>query len=288
MPKSMTGFARSEAIVEPLKIVWELRSVNHRFLEVSVRLPEDLRRFEPDCRARVNSLLSRGRIDCTLKAVLAEGYTQKTTLNNKILEQANVLQTEVQAIFPDAHPLTVGELLRWPGVLIETNRMDATLEKAVIESLDNAPNSLLVARESEGERLVAALLERCNGISKIIALIRPRIAELEKYQYEKLLKKFEKLSIDLKPERLEQEAVLLIQRLDISEEIDRLEGHVQELEEMLRLDEPIGRRLDFQIQELNREANTLASKVQDGDLTRDSVDLKVLIEQMREQAQNLE
>ena len=288
MPKSMTGFARSEAKVEPLKIVWELRSVNHRFLEVSVRLPEDLRRFEPDCRARVNSLLSRGRIDCTLKAVLAEGYTQKTILNNKILEQANVLQTEVQGIFPDAHPLTVGELLRWPGVLIETNRMDATLEKAVIESLDNALNSLLVARESEGERLVAALLERCNGISKIIALIRPRIAELEKYQYEKLLKKFEKLSIDLKPERLEQEAVLLIQRLDISEEIDRLEGHVQELEEILRLDEPIGRRLDFQIQELNREANTLASKVQDGDLTRDSVDLKVLIEQMREQAQNLE
>ena len=132
----MTGFARSEAIVEPLKIAWEVRSVNHRFLEVSVRLPEDLRRFEPDCRARVNSLLSRGRIDCTLKAALAEGYTQKTTLNNKILGQANVLQTEVQAIFPDAHPLTVGELLRWPGVLIETNRMDATLEKAVIESLN--------------------------------------------------------------------------------------------------------------------------------------------------------
>ena len=288
MPKSMTGFARSEATVEPLRIVWELRSVNHRFLEVSMRLPEDLRRFEPDCRARVNTALSRGRIDCTLKATLAEGYTQKTTLNNKILRQAGVLQSEVQAIFPDADQLTVGELLRWPGVLIETNRMDATLEKAVIESLDNALNSLLVARESEGERLVAALLERCNGISKIIALIRPRIAELEKYQYEKLLKKFEKLSIDLKPERLEQEAVLLIQRLDISEEIDRLEGHVQELEEILRLDEPIGRRLDFQIQELNREANTLASKVQDGDLTRDSVDLKVLIEQMREQAQNLE
>ena len=284
----MTGFARSEAIVEPLKIVWELRSVNHRFLEVSVRLPEDLRRFEPDCRARVNSLLSRGRIDCTLKTALADGFTQKTTLNNKILGQANILQTEVQEIFPDAHPLTVGELLRWPGVLIETNRMDATLEKAVIESLNDALNSLVIARKSEGERLVAALLERCNGISKIIAHIRPRIAEVEKHQYEKLLKKFDELSIDLKPERLEQEAVLLIQRLDISEEIDRLEGHIQELEEMLCVEEPIGRRLDFQIQELNREANTLASKVQDGDLTRDSVDLKVLIEQMREQAQNLE
>ncbi len=288
MPKSMTGFARSEATVEPLKIVWELRSVNHRFLEVSMRLPEDLRRFEPDCRARVNTALSRGRIDCTLKATLAEGYTQKTTLNNKILRQAGVLQSEVQAIFPDADQLTVGELLRWPGVLIETNRMDATLEKAVIESLDNAINSLVVARKSEGGRLVAALLERCNGISKIISLIRPRILEVEKRQYEKFLKKFEQLSIDLKPERLEQEAVLLIQRLDISEEIDRLEGHVEELEEMLCLEEPIGRRLDFQIQELNREANTLASKVQDGDLTRDSVDLKVLIEQMREQAQNLE
>ena len=284
----MTGFARSEAIVEPLKIVWELRSVNHRFLEVSVRLPEDLRRFEPDCRARVNSLLSRGRIDCTLKTALADGFTQKTTLNNKILGQANILQTEVQEIFPDAHPLTVGELLRWPGVLIETNRMDATLEKAVIESLNDALNSLVIARKSEGERLVAALLERCNGISKIIAHIRPRIAEVEKHQYEKLLKKFDELSIDLNPERLEQEAVLLIQRLDISEEIDRLEGHIQELEEMLCVEEPIGRRLDFQIQELNREANTLASNVQDGDLTRDSVDLKVLIEQMREQAQNLE
>ena len=191
-------------------------------------------------------------------------------------------------IFPDAPQLTAGELLRWPEVLTEPSRTDTVIKTAAMEALDNALNSLLVARKSEGERLAEALLERCNSISKIIALIRPRMGDAEKRQHEKLLKKFEQLSLDLSPERLEQEIVLLIQRLDISEEIDRLEGHVKEVKDMLSLEEPIGRRLDFQIQELNREANTLASKVQDGDLTSDSVDLKVLIEQMREQAQNLE
>ena len=288
MPKSMTGFARAEVIIESFRIVWELRSVNHRFLEISLRLPEDLRRLESDCRARVNLALSRGRVDCNLKATLAEGYTQKTTLNGKVLEQVRELQAEVQTIFPDAPQLTAGELLRWPEVLTEPSRKDAVIETAAIEVLDNALNSLLLARKSEGGRLAEALLERCNGISKIIELIRPRIGDAEKRQHKKLLKKFEQLSLDLNPERLEQEIVLLIQRLDISEEIDRLEGHVKEVKDMLCLEEPIGRRLDFQIQELNREANTLASKVQDGDLTRDSVDLKVLIEQMREQAQNLE
>jgi len=288
MPKSMTGFARAEVIIESFRIVWELRSVNHRFLEISVRLPEDLRRLESDCRARVNSALSRGRVDCNLKATLAEGYAEKTTLNSKVLQQVRELQAEVQMIFPDAPQLTAGELLRWPEVLTEPSRTDTVIKTAAMEALDNALNSLLVARKSEGERLAEALLERCNSISKIIALIRPRMGDAEKRQHEKLLKKFEQLNLDLSPERLEQEIVLLIQRLDISEEIDRLEGHVKEVKDMLSLEEPIGRRLDFQIQELNREANTLASKVQDGDLTSDSVDLKVLIEQMREQAQNLE
>lgn len=288
MPKSMTGFARAEVIIESFRIVWELRSVNHRFLEISVRLPEDLRRLESDCRARINSALSRGRVDCSLKATLSEGYTEKMTLNSKVLEQVRELQAEVQMIFPDAPQLTAGELLRWPEVLAEPSRTDMVIKTAAMDALDNALNSLLVARKSEGERLAEALLERCNSISKIIALIRPRMGDAEKRQHEKLLKKFEQLNLDLSPERLEQEIVLLIQRLDISEEIDRLEGHVKEVKDMLSLEEPIGRRLDFQIQELNREANTLASKVQDGDLTSDSVDLKVLIEQMREQAQNLE
>jgi len=288
MPKSMTGFARAEVIIESFRIVWELRSVNHRFLEISVRLPEDLRRLESDCRARVNSALSRGRVDCNLKVTLAEGYTQKITLNSQVLAQVRELQAEVQAIFPDAPQLTAGELLRWPEALTEPSRTDVVIETAAIKVLDDALNALLAARKSEGGRLAEVLLERCNSISKIIALIRPRIGDVEKRQQEKLLKKFKQLSLDLNPERLEQETVLLIQRLDISEEIDRLEGHVKEVRDMLCLEAPIGRRLDFQIQELNREANTLASKVQDGDLTRDSVGLKVLIEQMREQAQNLE
>lgn len=288
MPSSMTGFASADALVEPFRLIWELRSVNHRFLEIGVRLPEDLRALEPDCRGRVNAALGRGKVDCTLRVVLAEGHAREVELQDDALARLAALQTEAQARFPDARPLAISELLRWPGVLEEATYEPASLETSVVQALDDALGSLGAARQREGGRLAEALVQRCDGVSGIISDIRPRIGHAEKRYRQKLQERLDRLDVATNPERLEQEVALLTQRLDISEEIDRLEGHVEEVRDVLRREEPIGRRLDFLIQELNREANTLSSKAQDADLTRDAVELKVLIEQMREQAQNLE
>ena len=284
----MTGFARVEVVSEPLTIIWEIRSVNHRFLDISVRTHEEFRWLESSCRSRVKAILGRGRIECTLKIGFSEGYTKKTILNNQILEELGAIQSEVEKLYPKASQLTILEMLRWPGVLTEECAKQEVVVNVSMEALDDALNSLVEARQNEGQRLMEVLLERCDDISSIINLIRSRADVLEKFQYERLREKLEKLSLDLNEERLEQEIVLLLQRLDISEEIDRIDGHVMEVRNILKTDGPIGRRLDFQVQELNREANTLASKSQDSDITRQSVDLKVLIEQMREQAQNLE
>jgi len=288
MPSSMTGFASAEALVRPFRLTWELRSVNHRFLEIGVRLPEELRSLEPDCRGRINAALGRGKVDCTLKVMLAEGQAQEVTLKDDVLERLRTLQTEVRGRFPDALPLSAAEILRWPGALEEATYEPASLKASVMQGLDEALVALGAARQREGRRLVEALVQRCDGISAIISGIRPRTGQAEQRYRAKLLERLDRLEIDTNPERLEQEIALLTQRLDIAEEIDRLEGHVQEVRDVLGREEPIGRRLDFLIQELNREANTLSSKAQDADLTRDAVDLKVLIEQMREQAQNLE
>ena len=288
MPSSMTGFASAEALVKPFRLTWELRSVNHRFLEIGVRLPEDLRAMEPDCRGRINAALARGKVDCTLKVSLAEGHTPEAELRHDVLDRIREIQTEVLGKFPDARPLAVGELLRWPGALEEATYEPASLESSITQALDDALSSLNTARQREGDRLAEALVQRCEAISSIISRIRPRIGEAEKRYRAKLKERLDRLAVETNPERLEQEIALLTQRLDISEEIDRLEGHVKEVRDILGRQEPIGRRLDFLIQELNREANTLGSKAQDADLTRDAVELKVLIEQMREQAQNLE
>ena len=288
MPSSMTGFASAEARVEPFRLIWELRSVNHRFLEIGVRLPEDLRPMEPACRGRIDAALARGKVDCVLKVTLAEGCSRNVGVRDDELERVRALQDRVLQKFPDAQRLAVGELIRWPGVLEEATYEPASLEGPVTGALDAALASLGKARQREGGRLAEALLQRCESILTIISAIRPRLGGAEKRYRAKLQERLDRLAVETNPERLEQEIALLTQRLDISEELDRLEGHVEEVRDVLGRDEAIGRRLDFLIQELNREANTLASKAQDADLTRDAVELKVLIEQMREQAQNLE
>ena len=288
MASSMTGFASAELVVEPYRLIWELRSVNHRFLEVGIRLPEELRVLEPDCRSRINATLGRGKVDCTLRVALAEGRQQEVQLQGEVLDELHSLQVRALEKFPDARVLGVAEILRWPGALEETTYESASLRDPVIQALDEALQSLVAARGREGERLVEALKQRCDSIGKIVAGVQPRLGQAEERYRAKLESRLERLQVEANPERLEQEIALLIQRLDISEEIDRLDGHVQEIRNVMDQDEPIGRRLDFLIQELNREANTISSKAQDSELTRDAVELKVLIEQMREQVQNLE
>ncbi len=288
MASSMTGFASAQAWVAPFRLVWELRSVNHRFLEIGIRLPGNLKSLEPACRATVDGALTRGKVDCTLTVNRDRDQRPGAELSEDVVAGLASLQRRVRERFPDAESLTVGDVLRWPGAVEEVSYEPADMESAVAEALGSALESLIAARRREGARLVAAIRERCDMMTDIIAGIEPRMGDAEDRYRHGLMRRLERFAVDADPQRLEQEMVHLAQRLDISEEIDRLAGHIREVQAVMERAGPMGRRLDFLVQELNREANTLTSKAQDAELTRDAVELKVLIEQIREQVQNLE
>jgi uncharacterized protein (TIGR00255 family) len=288
MPSSMTGFASAEVEADPFRFTWELRSVNHRFLDVGIRLPEELRRLEPRCKDEVSAMIRRGKIDVTLRVARTDRARPAMEIDEAVLEALVRLEEAVLRRCPQARPLTAGEILRWPGLLEEPMRAGEDIENAALDGLIAALRDLAAARAREGERLAEALRQRCAGIAAIVETVKPRLGAIAERYRAKLLERIERLELELEPERLEQEIALIAQRLDVDEELDRLTGHVQEVEATLAKNEPIGRRIDFIVQELNREANTFASKIQDEDLARRAVELKVLIEQMREQAQNLE
>lgn len=288
MPSSMTGFATEETLVESYRLVWEVRSVNHRFLDISLRLPDEMRAFEPRCREIIGAALGRGKVDCTLRVSAVEQESGLAALQQPVLESLKKLERQIHQKFPDVRQLTVGEILRWPGVLEDVRPEFKALNEPLAAGFAAALASLSDARQREGGRLCEMLVERCDAIERIIADLGPRLPEAQERYRDKLLKRLERLHVEVDRARLEQELVLLAQRLDVTEELDRLGSHVSEVRDVLGRDEPIGRRLDFLMQELNREANTLSSKSQDEELTCAGVELKVLIEQMREQVQNLE
>jgi len=288
MPRSMTGFATGEAVADPYKLDWELKSVNHRYLDLSFRLPEELRSLEPELRERIGATVGRGKIDCTLRLGFVGRDSERTELDQEVLARLRELQTALLADWPDAAPLSASDLMRWPGVLRERAGDAAGLLDPARASFAAAVAALDDARRREGERIAALLEQRLDGIAGLLDAIGPLIAGATDRYRDRLLERIEKLDVQVHPERLEQEIALIAQRLDLAEEADRLAAHVAEIRDILERDEPIGRRLDFLIQELNREANTLASKAQDEALARYAVELKVLIEQMREQVQNLE
>ncbi len=288
MPHSMTGFSTAEARVGSFRLVWEIRSVNHRFLELGFRLPEDLRAVEPDCRELVAAALKRGKVDCTLKIGADERTRVADTVVAGALERLRSLEERVRQAFPDARPLTAEEVLRWPGVLEEPAQNPEELGEAVKACLGAALRALTEARGREGARTAEMLAKRNSGITALIAGIEPLLDGVQDRYRERLRERLQRLDVQADPERLEQEIALIAQRADVAEEIDRIASHVTEVQVTLQRNEPVGRRLDFLIQELNREANTFASKVQEEALTRVAVELKVLIEQMREQVQNLE
>ena len=284
----MTGFASADAICAPFRLAWELRSVNHRFLDVGFRLPEELRPLEPECRDLVTQFVRRGKVDCTLKIGVTEEAATSHALSPAALEELRGLEALVRQSFPDARPLSALDVLRWPGVLKEPRLEFAALAEPAKQSLREAAAALEAARAREGERLVALLEQRNEAIVSLLRAVRPYVDNAEARYRQKLEERVARLDVQAQPERLEQELVLVAQRFDVTEEVDRLSGHVSEVRSVVKRAEPIGRRLDFLIQEMNREANTLGSKAQDEDLTRTAVELKVLIEQMREQVQNLE
>ncbi len=287
MIRSMTGFARRERQFPEGSLSWELRTVNHRFLEMSCRLPEEFRAAESDFRAGVAAAVRRGKIECALhfkRAGVPEGLELDLDLLDKLMARAR----QVAAQAGGAARIDVLDLMRWPGVIRDNTQGVAPLIAAAHALLGEALAELTRSRDSEGGRLREALEQRCNGLVELAARVTDRLPEVRARMRAKLLDRIAQLVKEADHDRLEQELAILAQRLDVDEELERLRGHVLEVRKTFTGDEPAGRRLDFLMQELNREANTLSSKSQDIETTRAAVDMKVLIEQMREQVQNIE
>ena len=283
----MTGFARRERQYPWGLIAWELKTVNHRFLEIGCRLPEDFRTAESDFRQTIAGAVRRGKVDGSLHF---RPVTASTTLEVDADLLASLTQRAQQAALqagPSAR-IDVTDLLRWPGVVREPPKDSAPLIAAAHALLEEALAELTRFRDSEGGRLKEALELRCAGLADFASLVAARLPEVRARIRTKLKERIAQLCTDVDHERLEQELAILAQRLDVDEELDRLRGHVTEIRKTFGGQEPAGRRLDFLMQELNREANTLSSKSQDIETTRSAVDMKVLIEQMREQVQNIE
>ncbi len=287
MLRSMTAFARHEQTSAWGAIAWELRSVNHRYLETSIRLPEMLRSLETPARERIAASLSRGKVEGTLKLQTASA-APAITLNLPMVERLLEVAGELEHLMGPGTGLKLVDVLRWPGVIHEPEPDLAAIQQAILDSLDAALAELVATREREGERTAELLRQRCAAIRVQVKRVRGRRPEVLARWRDKLLNRLADIAVDADPGRLEQELTLIAQRLDVDEELDRLDTHLDEIESVLRRNEPVGRRLDFLMQELNREANTLSAKSADADTTRCAVELKVLIEQMREQIQNIE
>jgi uncharacterized protein (TIGR00255 family) len=287
MIRSMTGFARRERQFPWGLLAWELKTVNHRFLEIGMRLPEEFRVGEADFRQGVAASVRRGKVECSLHfrpAVTAAALEVDAELLASLLQRAQTIAAQAG---PAARIDTL-ELLRWPGVIRDGTRDFAPMIAAAHALLADALAELAHFRDSEGGRLRDALEQRCSGLIEFAARVTDRLPEVRARMRAKLLERIAQLVSEVDHDRLEQELAILAQRLDVDEEIDRLRGHVTEVRKTFAGQEPAGRRLDFLMQELNREANTLSSKSQDIETTRAAVDMKVLIEQMREQVQNVE
>jgi uncharacterized protein (TIGR00255 family) len=287
MIRSMTGFARRERQYPWGLLAWELKTVNHRYLEVGCRLPEEFRAAEADFRQAVSSAVRRGKVECSLHFRPAT-VTGALEIDTEALAAVTQRAQQLAAQAGPAARIEVLDLLRWPGVVRDQSRDSVALIAAAQALLGEALIELGRFRDSEGGRLREALEQRCNGLTEFAGRVTERLPEVRARMRAKLLDRIAQLTADVDHERLEQELAILAQRLDVDEELDRLRGHVTEVRKAFAGQEPAGRRLDFLMQELNREANTLSSKSQDIETTRAAVDMKVLIEQMREQVQNIE
>lgn len=288
MVYSMTGFARMESREEWGELVWEVRSVNHRYLETYFRMPDELRAFEVKCRDLAGKKLKRGKVDCQLRFKKELSEQQSLQLDESLARQVIHLCHEIENDLPHSASLDAMNILRWPGVVREPELAMDTVGSAVVESFGKVIDELVSMRAGEGERLKDMLLQRCDAIDTIVKTVRENRPQVIEAIRDKLNQRLQELTEKPDMDRLEQELVFQAQKLDVDEELDRLESHLVEVRDVLGRSEPIGRRLDFLMQELNREANTLGSKSSHVETTRASVDLKVLIEQMREQVQNVE
>ena len=285
---SMTAFARREQQSEGWLMTWELRSVNHRYADIAIRLPELLRFLETGVRDRVNRAVSRGKVECTLKFQATEGARAEVSLNRPLAQRLLAVAAELDTIMGARQGLRPVDILRWPGAVSEPEPDLQHIGSDALMCLDEALTELVATRRREGERLADMIRQRSAAMGQLVTQIRARRPEVVARLREKLLTRLAELPLEPDMNRLEQEMAIVAQRLDVAEELDRLDAHLAEIGAVLQRQEPVGRRLDFLTQELNREANTLASKSSDAETTRATVELKVLIEQMREQIQNIE
>ena len=288
MLKSMTAFSRKESLSDWGALVWEMRSVNHRYLDVSIRISEDLRLIEPQVREKINTRLSRGKVEVSLRFKPSQQVSSQIAVNEALASQVADAAKSLQHLIGDSQPVPAMEVLRWPGVVSQAEADFGPLQQLALELFDTALEDYIETRQREGEKTAQMLTERCDAITGIIERVKVLRPQAIERQRTKLMSRIEELDTEHDTGRLEQELVYISQRLDVMEELDRLTAHVSELRDILKRDEPTGRRLDFLVQEFNREANTLSSKSADPETTAESVDLKVYIEQMREQVQNIE
>ena len=288
MVNSMTAFARSELSTDQGNLAWEMRSVNHRYLEVTLRLPEAFRELEGPLREKLRKQLARGKVECTLRFNPTSSDARDITLNQPLVAQLVKAAEQLGGQLANPAKINPLELLAWPGVISGQESDQATLVKSARELFEPALSELKDHRAREGAELKQLIEERLSNISDRTSILREMMPTLLSAHRQKLIDRFNEAKLELDSTRVEQEIVMLAQKIDVAEELDRLDTHVIETRRALDSKDAIGRRLDFLMQEFNREANTLGSKAIDTRSTQAAVDLKVFIEQMREQIQNIE
>lgn len=288
MISSMTAFARVEAQGDFGSAVWELRGVNHRYLEVSIRLPDTLYSLESAIREKIRDYVQRGKIECSLRYQSPDNHLAVITLNMASVQQLIRACKDVEQLSIDTAPLNVLDILRWPGVITPQELDLSQVQTAVLSLLEEGLKNLVIARDREGKAIEQLLQARLASMRDLVSRVKERLPELLSAQRDKLIARLSDVKTQLEPSRLEQEMVMYAQKIDVAEELDRLTTHIAEVARNIQQGGSQGRRLDFLMQELNREANTLGAKVGDADIISIVVELKVLIEQMREQIQNIE
>lgn len=285
---SMTAYARKEVKADWGTAVWEIRSVNQRYLETYFRLPEQFRGLEPVLRDRFRQKLARGKVECHLRYEANPAAKDELTINERLAEQVIKAASQVMHMTGELSRINPFQVMQWPGVM-ETPEQDIdSISKELLTAFDEAIEDFLAARGREGDNMKALIEQRLDAITEEVTKVRTMMPEIIEWQRNRLFSKFEEAKVELDSTRVEQELILLAQKSDVAEELDRLDSHVKETKNILKKGGAVGRRLDFMMQEFNRESNTLASKSINTEVTATGVELKVLIEQMREQIQNIE
>lgn len=288
MIRSMTGYARAEYRGELGTMVCELRSVNHRYLEFGFRIAEELRSVEGELRSRAQSRLGRGKLDSLIAYRPPAAAAGQVEINEGLVTSLVDATHRIEGMMNNPARMTAMELLNWPGVAIEPETDVTPVKQQATQLFEQALDDMIEGRTREGERLSELIASRSRALEEIVASLRERRPAVLAAVREKLMARIADMDVQPEEGRLEQEIAFIAQKMDVDEELDRLDSHCEEVRAALGRDEPVGRRLDFLMQEFNREANTLASKAADIETTQAAVELKVLVEQMREQVQNIE